>query len=120
MASGDDFEIWVPPNSLIRERTTVPSVSLESLEAVQGYMIPGYIDEREDGSRVAQLRAKDLQRVSDGYACGNCLAYFGQRFKNCPGCSHVLDPNFDIVEHAPEYWSPVEGRTSQEILNGSR
>lgn len=120
MASGDDFEIWVPPNALVRERAVVPSVDLASLDAIQGYMIPGYIDELEDGRRVAQLREKDFQRVVDGYACGNCLAFFGQKFKNCPSCSHSLDPNKDIVEHAPEYWNPVEGRTSDEILNGRR
>lgn len=118
MASDETETLWLP-NAQMRERATVPGVSVESLAAVRGYMIPRYIDVLPDGRRVAELKASDLQRVSQGYACGECLAMFEKRFATCPGCSHELDSNRDIVDWNPAYWQPYEGRTSEEILRGS-
>ena len=108
MASGDDSQTLWLPNSYMREEATIPSTTRERLEAVRGYMVPIYVDRLPDGRRVASLDAKDLQRVADGYACGNgqCLAKFDQRFKNCPSCGHELDPNKDIVDWLPDYWKP--------------
>lgn len=101
----------------MRERATVPGVDVQALlTAVKGYMIPRYIDVLPDGRRVAELRAHDLQRVADGYGCGECLAMFEKRFARCPGCSHELDVNRDIVDWSPAYWQPNVGRTSEEIL----
>lgn len=90
----------------MRERATVPSTTVAALDAVQGYMVPRYIDTLKDGRRVAELNQQDLQRVYDGYACGECLAKFGQRFTNCPGCGHELDAGKDIVDFRPDYWLP--------------
>ncbi len=120
MASGDDtVTIWLPRH-VMRERATVPCVSLETLKHVRGYLVPRYVEEMPDGRRVAELREKDLQRVSDGYACGECLAFFDHRFRNCPGCGHELDPNRDIVEWSPPYWQPYEGRTSEQVLEETK
>ena len=118
MASGDDLSTLWLPDSHMRQEATVPSVSRHTLDAVKGYMIPGYIDRLPDGRRVAQMEARDIQRIQEGYGCGECLAKFDQRFKNCPGCSHELEPNRDIVDWDPDYWQPYEGRTSEEILKG--
>lgn len=116
--SGEDSQtIWLP-NSVMRERSRVPSVRIEDLQHVRGYLKPRYIDELPDGRRVAELHERDLERVQDGYACGECLAFFDQRFLSCPGCAHLLDANSDIVQHRPAYWEPNEGRTSAEILKG--
>lgn len=117
MASGDDYSIWVPPNVVLRERATVPSINVESLKFVQGYLTPRYVEYMEDGRRVAELGSKDLERIKDGYACAECLAFFGERFQNCPGCGHLLDVNRDIVDYHPDHWQPVDGRTSDEILS---
>lgn len=116
--SGDEYEIWVPSNAVMRERATVRSVSVEGLAAVRGYLKPRYIDEMTDGRRVAELAARDLERVADGYACGECLAFFDQRFETCPGCGHEMDANRDIVDFHPAYWQPSPSRTSDEILAG--
>lgn len=117
--SGEDFQtIWIP-NKQVRGRAEVPSTTRAALEAVKGFLKPRYIEYMEDGRRVAELRQADLDRVQDGYACGECLAFFEQRFINCPSCGHLLDPSRDIVEHRPDYWLPYEGRTSDEILGRS-
>lgn len=118
MASGDDYSIWLPPNAVLRERSTVPAVDIDKLKYVQGYLKPRYVEYMEDGRRVAELGSKDLQRVQDGYACGSCLAFFGERFKDCPSCGHSLDPNVDVVDYHPDHWQPIAGRTSDEILSG--
>lgn len=116
MASGDDYTtLWVP-NSHMREEATIPSTTPAALEAVTGYMIPEYIDRLPDGRRVAQMYKRDIDRVTEGYGCGECLAKFDQRFPNCPSCGHRLDPNRDIVDWNPPYWQDYEGRTSEEIL----
>lgn len=116
MSYGDDTQtIWLP-NEVMRERARVPSVNVDDLKYVRGYLIPRYVDELPDGRRVAELHSKDLKRIEDGYGCGECLAYFDRRFHDCPGCGHELDVNKDIVEFRPPYWEPTEGRTSQEIL----
>lgn len=114
----DEFDIWVPPNAVIRERATVPSVDPRGLALVRGYLKPRYVEQMADGRRVAELTQRDLDRVNDGYACGECLAYFDDRLGDCPSCGHQLDPSRDIVEYAPAHWQPSEGRTSTEILNG--
>lgn len=116
MASGDDYTtIWVP-NSVMRERAKVASTTVASLEAVRGYLKPRYIEELPDGRRVAELHAIDLKRVADGYACGECLAWFDRQFDACPCCGHDLNPERDIVDHRPDYWLPYEGRTSDEVM----
>lgn len=117
--SGDDSTtIWLP-NRVMRERATVPGVNAyELMLAVRGYMVPRYQEEMPDGRRVGELRAEDIQRVADGYACGECFAIFERRFEKCPGCSHILDPNKDIVDWSPDYWQPNEGRTSDQIIDG--
>lgn len=102
----------------MRERSKVSSVKIEDLKHVRGYLIPRYVDELPDGRRVAELHERDLDRVRDGYACGECLAMMEQRFPSCPGCGNLMDANRDIVEFRPPYWEPYEGRTSDEILNG--
>lgn len=116
MASGDDYQIWVPPNAVLRERAQVRGVSIDGLKYVLGYLKPRYIEYMDDGRRVAELHARDLDRVKDGYACGDCLAFFAERFPACPGCGHELDAQQDVVEHHPDYWDPSPGRTSDEIL----
>lgn len=116
MASGDDTQIWVPPNAVLRGRAEVPSVGRQSLDAVDGFLVPRYVEYMDDGRRVAELHSQDLRRVQDGYACGECLAMFSRRFSNCPACNHELDPNRDIVDYSPDHWQPSEGRTSDEIL----
>ena len=98
------------------ERSRVPTTRIDRLQAVKGYLVPRYVEYMDDGRRVGALGEKDIQRVKDGYACGECLAYFGQRFPVCPSCGHMLDPNKDIVDYNPDHWQPYEGRTSQEIL----
>lgn len=106
MASGDDsITLWLP-NQVMRQEAEIPSVGLASLEAVRGYMIPRYVDRLPDGRRVAELNRHDLDRVNDGYGCGECLAKFDQRFKDCPSCGHTLDANRDIVDFRPDYWKP--------------
>lgn len=115
LANGDDTQtIWLP-NQVMRERARVPSVSRSSLDAVLGYLVPRYVDELPDGRRVAELHAEDLRRVEDGYACGECLAYFSRRFESCPSCGHLMDVNVDIVEWAPEYWQPNEGTITTDL-----
>ena len=115
---GDEYEIWVPPNAEMRERATVPATTRDNLKHVQGFLIPRYIEHMPDGRRVAELNQRDLDRVNDGYACGECLAFFNHPFRDCPCCGHTLDASHDIVEYAPAHWQPYEGRTSSEILNG--
>lgn len=100
----------------MREEATVRSTTVDALKYVTGYIIPTYIDRLPDGRRVAGIGERDLGRVSDGYACGECLATFERRFPQCPGCGHDLDVNRDVVDWAPDYWQPYEGRTSDEIL----
>lgn len=114
--SGEDSQtIWLP-NSVMRSRSEVRSIRIEDLSHVRGYLKPRYIDEMPDGRRVAELHERDLDRVRDGYACGECLAFFGERFPSCPGCGHMLDANSDVVVWRPPYWQPTEGRTSTEVL----
>ena len=114
----DDADIWVPPNATMRERATVPSVDKRRLALVKGYLVPRYVEQMPDGRRVAELNERDLGRVNDGYACGECLAYFDYRLMECPSCGHNIDPSVDIVDYSPAHWQPSEGRTSDEILNG--
>lgn len=115
MASDEGQRIWLP-NSVMRERAKVSSTTVAALDAVRGFLKPRYVDEMPDGRRVAELHAHDLQRVIDGYACGECLAFFDQRFEKCPACGHKLDPNTDVVDWQPDYWKPSPSRTSEEIL----
>lgn len=120
MASGDDTQtIWLP-DSHMRERATIPSTSREALDAVQGFMRTRYREQREDGSWVAELYPKDLQRVSEGYGCSNahCLAYYDRRFENCPICGEPMGAQ-GIVDYSPDHWQSNEGRTSDEILQES-
>ena len=114
---GDEYEIWVPPNAEMRERATVPATTLDALKHVKGYLVPRYVEHMADGRRVAELTQRDLDRVNDGYACGECLAFFDYAFDNCPSCGHNLDPSKDIVDYSPGHWQPSEGRTSAEILS---
>jgi len=115
----DGQTIWLP-NSVMRERANVRSIKIEDLKHVKGFLIPRYIEEMPNGKRVYELHERDFERVKDGYACGECLAFFERRLPSCPGCGHYLDVNKDIVEWRPAYWEPNEGCTSEEILkNGS-
>ena len=118
--SGDDYQTLWLPNSEVRERATVPSTTVAALAAVRGYLIPRYVEVMDDGRRVAELRENDLQRVADGYACGECLAYFDQRFVNCPSCVWEIHPSTDIVDYHPSHWEPSESRTSEEIIRSTR
>lgn len=102
----------------MRQEATVPSTTLDALREVKGYFVPIYVDRYPDGRRVALLREKDVDRIADGYGCGECLAFFDRAFANCPSCGHDLSPEKDIVDFAPDYWNPDEGRTSDEILKG--
>ena len=118
MASGDDYQtIWLP-NSVMRDRATIPATTPKNLDALQGFMKTRYREEMADGRMVAELYPEDLRRVQDGYGCPNahCLAFFNRRFSVCPICNHDIDVNRDVVEYSPEHWQPVEGRTSDEIL----
>lgn len=117
MASGDDLQtIWLP-NSHMRERAQVPATNVAALDAVKGFLTPRYSEYHpETGKRVWELHQADLNRVADGYACGNCLAFFDRRFRLCPACRHELDPNRDIIEYAPPHWYPSEGRTSDQVI----
>ena len=104
MANGDDTQTLWLPNSHMRQEATVPSTTAAALDAVKGYMVPRYIDRLPDGRRVAELYQKDIQRVEDGYGCGECLAMFDQKFRNCPSCGHLMDIHRDIVDFQPDYW----------------
>jgi len=116
MANGDDYQTLWLPRGVMRARAEVPSVTRQGLDAVEGFLKPRYVEHMEDGRRVAELSSADLRRVQDGYACGECLAFFGRRFGRCPACNHELDPNRDIVDYSPDHWQPSEGRTSEEIF----
>lgn len=119
--SGEDYQTLWLPNSVMRERARVNSIKVEDLNHVRGWLTPRYIEEdHATGKRIYELRERDFERVKDGYACGQCLAFFDHRFPSCPACGHYLDVNQDIVEYRPPWWEPNEGRTSEEILkNGS-
>lgn len=109
--------LWLP-DSVMRQEATVQSTTVDALQYVQGYMVPRYIDRLPDGRRVAELYQNDIDRVADGYGCGECLAMFNRRFSECPSCGHRMDANADIVDFRPPYWDDYEGRTSAEILGG--
>ena len=111
--------IWLP-NSVMRERATVPATTRAALDAIDGFYVPIYEEEMPDGRRRSALGTRDFQRVIDGYACanGHCRALWKQRFDACPLCGHVPDLERDVVEDIPAYWKPGPSRTSEEILNG--
>ncbi len=116
MASGDDTQtLWIP-NRHVRERAEVRGIPPQGLEAVRGYFIPRYVEYMDDGRRVAELKQGDIDRIAEGYGCGECLAYFEVRLHDCPSCGHRLDANTDIVKWHPDYWNPSPSRDTSEIL----
>jgi hypothetical protein len=103
---GEDApELWLP-NQVMRERARVPATNVQTLNRVKGFLKPQYIDTLEDGRRVGNFSARDIQRVEDGYACGKCFAFFSERTDDCPCCGERLEPSKDIVDFLPDYWKP--------------
>lgn len=105
MASGDEVQIWIPPNAVLRERATVPGGA--KIEETDGFIPAHYEYTREDGRRhYALTNSRYFQRILDGYACPECLAKFKWARNDCPLCPWERDLTQDIIDQVPQEWLP--------------
>jgi hypothetical protein len=94
---------------------------------VTGFLTPTYTRELPSGRHLhAFTSAEDVERIAQGFACGECCAKFSTFTETCPVC-RISRADFGRIEDPPEEWQQffdehlggcgkTQTRTSDEFI----
>ncbi len=72
---------------------------ISALQSIRGFLIPVFSSDPLPGvKQTFGLSGQDFKKVTEGYACSECLADYGTYRPVCPVCGHQQDLGQDVTQ----------------------